>query len=46
MTYSDAMKIPHNRIASIEILKGQIAVRLYGPRAANGVVLVHTKKNP
>src|SRR5690606_21654839 len=39
-----AMDLNPNDIASIEILKGAAAAAIYGSRAANGVVLVTTKR--
>jgi len=47
-TYTDfgnaAMDIDPSNIASISVLKGASASALYGSRAANGVVLITTKK--
>lgn len=37
-------QIDPDRIDSIEVLKGAAAVERYGPRAANGVVLITLKK--
>ncbi|GGG21429.1 SusC/RagA family TonB-linked outer membrane protein [Christiangramia forsetii] len=39
-----AMDINPNDIASINVLKGAAASALYGARAANGVVIIETKK--
>ena len=41
---SSASDIDPNNIASISVLKGAAASALYGSRAANGVVLITTKK--
>ncbi|WP_153640606.1 SusC/RagA family TonB-linked outer membrane protein [Prolixibacter sp. NT017] len=47
-TYTDfgnaAMDIDPSNIASISVLKGASAAALYGSRAANGVILITTKK--
>jgi TonB-dependent SusC/RagA subfamily outer membrane receptor len=37
------MSLPGERIVSVEVLKGEAAVSLYGPSARAGVVLVQTK---
>ncbi|QED38854.1 SusC/RagA family TonB-linked outer membrane protein [Antarcticibacterium arcticum] len=39
-----ASDIDPNNIASINVLKGAAATALYGSRAANGVVIIETKK--
>ncbi|HKO15557.1 MAG TPA: SusC/RagA family TonB-linked outer membrane protein, partial [Gemmatimonadaceae bacterium] len=44
VTQNRAMDINPNDIASVEILKGAAAAAIYGARAANGVVLITTKK--
>ncbi len=47
-TYTDfgnaAMDIDPSNIASVSVLKGATAAALYGSRAANGVILITTKK--
>jgi len=42
---SDLNKIDPNTIATVDILKGEAATRLYGDDAKNGVVLISTKKS-
>ena len=44
VTQNRAADINPNDIASIEILKGAAASAIYGARAANGVVLITTKR--
>ena len=34
------------RIETVEVLKGATAKLMYGPRAANGVILITTRRNP
>jgi TonB-dependent SusC/RagA subfamily outer membrane receptor len=41
-----AMRIPADRIASVEVLKGPAALALYGPSAFAGVVSIQTKQDP
>ncbi len=41
---ADMQKINPSRIASVEVVKGQAAKRIYGEAGANGVILVTTKK--
>lgn len=36
--------IDPNKIASVDVLKGESAIALYGNKANNGVVVIHTKK--
>ena len=43
-SYNAMSDINPNDIESIEILKDGAATAIYGPRAANGVVLITTKK--
>ena len=38
-----ALDIDPNNIASVNVLKGQVAAALYGLRASNGVILITTK---
>ena len=39
------MKVfPAERIESVEVIKGAKAIELHGPRAANGVIYVESKK--
>jgi TonB-dependent SusC/RagA subfamily outer membrane receptor len=40
-----AMKMPPDRIQSIEVIKGAAAEKLYGPEGAKGVIRITTKKN-
>ncbi|HEX6632209.1 MAG TPA: SusC/RagA family TonB-linked outer membrane protein, partial [Gemmatimonadaceae bacterium] len=44
VTQNRAADINPNDIASVEILKGAAASAIYGARAANGVILITTKK--
>jgi len=39
-----AMKMPPDRIQSIEVIKGAAAEKLYGPEGAKGVIRITTKK--
>ena len=39
-----AMGLAADQIASVEVLKGDVAVSLYGPRARAGVVVIQTKR--
>jgi TonB-dependent SusC/RagA subfamily outer membrane receptor len=39
-----AMKMPPDRIQSIEVIKGAAAEKLYGPAGAKGVIHITTKK--
>ncbi|HEY1871502.1 MAG TPA: energy transducer TonB [Chitinophagaceae bacterium] len=41
---SNLDSLNRNEISSIDVLKGQAAVALYGEKGKNGVVLIHTKK--
>ena len=41
---ADMQKINPSRIASVEVVKGQAAERIYGEAGANGVLLVTTRK--
>jgi TonB-dependent starch-binding outer membrane protein SusC len=43
MTGDVLSRIRPDDIESIEVVKGAAAVRLYGSRAANGVILIRTK---
>jgi hypothetical protein len=43
-TCTSAMGLAPDRIASIEMLKGDAAVTLYGPSARAGVVVIQTKR--
>jgi TonB-dependent SusC/RagA subfamily outer membrane receptor len=43
-TCASAMGVAADRIASIEVLKGDAAVSLYGPSARAGVVVIQTKR--
>lgn len=45
-SYNAMSDINPNDIESIEILKDSAATAIYGSRAANGVVLITTKKAP
>ena len=36
-------RVPSDSIASVEIIKGNSATALYGPRAVNGVIVITTK---
>lgn len=38
-------EIDASTIASVEVLKGEAATALYGQRAANGVIVIKTKRN-
>lgn len=40
----DAMKMPPDRIQSIEVIKGAAAEKLYGPEGAKGVIRITTRK--
>lgn len=40
----DAMKMSPDRIASVEVIKGAAAEKIYGPEGANGVIRITTKK--
>ncbi len=44
VTYDQLTKLPPSDIQSVEVLKGKAAVTQYGADAANGVILVTTKK--
>lgn len=44
MTVSSISDIDHNDIASISVLKDASSAAIYGSRAANGVILITTKK--
>ncbi len=39
-----AMSVAASEIASVEVLKGDVAVLLYGPSAASGVVVIRTRQ--
>ena len=39
-----AMAVPTSRIASVEVLKGEVALALYGVAPTGGVVSIQTKK--
>jgi len=41
---AEVEQIDPNRIDNVEVLKGPTAVRLYGSRAANGVVVITMKR--
>ena len=43
-TCAAAMSLAEDRIVSIEVLKGDAAVSLYGPAARAGVVVIQTKR--
>ena len=43
-TCTSAMGLAPDRIASVEVLKGDAAVLLYGPSARAGVVVIQTKR--
>ena len=43
-TCTAAMSLPADRIASVEVLKGDAAVSLYGPAARAGVIVIKTKR--
>jgi TonB-dependent SusC/RagA subfamily outer membrane receptor len=42
---SGLRQIDPNTIESVEIIKGEAAVRLYGERARNGVITIKTKRD-
>lgn len=44
MTTSGISNIPSENIESMTVLKGAAATALYGSRAANGVIIINTKK--
>ena len=44
VTCTSAMGLAADRIASVEVLKGDAAVSLYGPSARAGVVVIQTKR--
>jgi TonB-dependent SusC/RagA subfamily outer membrane receptor len=39
-----AVDVTSDRIEAVEVLKGAAAARLYGERAANGVIIIRTKR--
>jgi hypothetical protein len=43
-TCTSVMSLAADRIASVEVLKGEAAVSLYGPLARAGVVVIQTKR--
>jgi hypothetical protein len=43
-TCTSVMSLAADRIASVEVLKGEAAVSLYGPFARAGVVVIQTKR--
>jgi hypothetical protein len=43
-TCASAMGLAPDRIASVEVLKGEAAVSRYGPAARAGVVVIQTKR--
>ncbi|MFA6165119.1 MAG: M56 family metallopeptidase [Gemmatimonadaceae bacterium] len=44
-TQEAAMKIPRDSMASVEVLKGEVAVAKLGAYGKNGVVMITTKRN-
>jgi len=43
-TCASAMGLAAEQIASVEVLKGDVAVSLYGPAARAGVIVIQTKR--
>ena len=46
VTRAAALSVPASRIASVEVIKGNAAIAVYGPSAVAGVVVIHTKREP
>jgi len=44
LTQEDLKKIKPEQIASFSILKGETAIKMYGEKGKNSVILVETKK--
>ena len=42
---SDLDQVPSGRIESVDVLKGSAAALLYGSRAANGVIVISTRRS-
>lgn len=46
ITHAQLQSINPNSIASIDVLKGESAIKVYGEKGKNGVIMIHPKTDP